>query len=100
MSADAAGIVAKAAEHVGVPVAFVADELAAGGGIGGGLVFGTVGPEDGLFGGAVPMAQAVEGLSEVLKAKDIDEGERGLDDFGGEWGGGLVAIAEDEVMGS
>jgi hypothetical protein len=98
VGADAAGIVAEPLEHVGVPMAVVADELAAGGGIGGGLVFGAVGPEDGLFGGAVPMVEVGEGLFEVLKAEDIDKGERGLDDFGGEWGGGLVAIAEDEVV--
>ena len=98
VSADAAGVVTESFEHVGVPVAVVADEWAAGGGIGGGLVFGTVGPEDGLFGGAVPMVEVGERVPEVLKAEDIDEGERGLDDFDGERGGGLVAVAEDEVV--
>ena len=82
VSADAAGIVAEALEDVGVPVTFVADVLAAGGWVGGGLVLGAVSPEDGLFGGAMPMVEVGEGLLEVLKAEDVDEGESGLDDFG------------------
>lgn len=98
MSTDAARIVTKTFEHVRVPMAFVADELATGGWVGGGLIFGSISPENRLFGDAVPVIEVGDGLFEVLKGEDIDEGERGFDDFAGERGVGFVAVAEDEVV--
>ncbi len=81
MEADAAGVLDQAFQHLRIPFAFVAGELARCR-----MPFdaGAVGQQHGFAGLLVPLAEVLHGVFEILEGQHVHEGQRGIDDLHGD----------------